>query len=54
MEEKIFGLLGKIYIEMQDMKSKMITKDNLFNIASKEVLSSLKQDLETRIIKNAK
>lgn len=32
MDEKVFELLEKMYVEMQEMKSNMATKDDLFNV----------------------
>ena len=40
MDDKMFGLLEKMYIEFQDMKSNMATKEDLFKVEQ-----GLKHDL---------
>jgi tetrahydromethanopterin S-methyltransferase subunit G len=41
MEEKIFNLLEKLYIEMQAMKSNMATKDDIANMATKDDIANM-------------
>ena len=43
MDEQMFELMTKMYSELQDMKEKMVTKDE-FNVLTQDV-TSLKQDV---------
>ena len=57
MEEKMFELMEKMYIEMQDMKSNMATKDDLANMATKDDLARVELGLvrlEDKMDKNQK
>ena len=47
MDDKVFMLMEKMYIEMQEMKTNMATKQDLENMATKQDLESMatKQDL---------
>lgn len=57
MEEKMFELMEKMYVEMQDMKSNMATKEDLSNMATKEDLVRVELGivrLEDKMDKNHK
>ena len=45
MEDKTFELLEKLYIEMQDMKQDMATKEDLKGMATKEDLIKVNQSI---------
>ena len=53
MDDKVFMLMEKMYIEMQEMKTNMATKQDLENMATKQDLESMatKQDLESMATK---
>ncbi len=48
MEEKVFDLLEKLYIEVQEMKSNMATKDEIRKLESSIVRmeSEIKDDIK--------
>lgn len=57
MEEKMFELMEKMYLEMQDIKSNMATKDDLSKMATKDDLSRVELGivrLEDKMDKNHK
>ena len=57
MEEKMFGLKEKMYLEMKDIKSNMATKDDLSKMATKDDLSRVELGivrLEDKMDKNHK
>ena len=47
MEEKIFDLIEKLYIDMQDMKSNMATKQDLEGMATKHDIVRLENKMDT-------
>lgn len=51
MDEKMFELFEKMYIEIQDMKSNMVTKEDLANMATKEDLSKVERGLKHDIVR---
>mgnify|MGYP002410306911 CR=1 FL=1 len=54
MDEKMYDLLERMYIEVQEMKSNMATKDDLKNFATKDDLKSFatKDDLKNLATKD--
>ncbi|MCR6544725.1 hypothetical protein NVS47_04205 [Dehalobacterium formicoaceticum] len=53
MDDKILGFLEKMYIEIENIKSIMATKEDLSNMATKEDLSNMatKEDLSNMATK---
>ena len=45
MDDKVFGLLEKMYIEMQEMKSNMATKDDIVNMATKDDIAKINHSI---------
>ena len=41
MDNKVFDLLEKMYIEMQEMKGNMATKDDIANMATKDDIANM-------------
>lgn len=57
MDNKVYDLLEKLYIEVEKIKSNMATKEDLSNMATKEDLTILRQKLiliEEKMDKNHK
>ena len=46
MDNKMFELVEKMYIEMQEMKSNMATKEDLSNMASKHDIVRLEDKMD--------
>ena len=55
MDDKMFELLEKMYIEMQEMKQNMVTKDELGKVeqsmATKDDLADMRQDINQSIVR---
>lgn len=45
MDDKIFDLLEKLYIEVQEMKQVMATKDDIKDMATKADIAEVKQSI---------
>lgn len=45
MDNKVFDLLEKMYIEMQEMKGNMATKDDIANMATKDDIIKINHSL---------
>ena len=51
MEEKVFDLLEKLYIEVQEMKSNMATKDELRSLESSMATKDDIRKLESSMVR---